>query len=244
MARKIQRYGYKPDLGDPRDRYYAPKAELTLAASVDLRPKMPAVWDQGELGSCTAFALNALVSFAHPGFVGSKLWLYYKERVIEHSVKQDAGAEIRDGIKVLASLGIPPETMWPYDIAKFAKAPTTKVNKAAKLDLITEYQRLAGPADYKACLNEGFPFAVGITVFESFEGPTAINTGHIPMPGAREECLGGHAIAVVGYLADGTYICRNSWGADVMDKGYFYLPAAYLNNADLATDAWMIRKEF
>ena len=243
MARKIKRYGYKPDLGDHRDHYYAPKAQIeAIAPAVDLRPQMPRVWNQGELGACTAFALNALVSFIHPGFEGSKLWLYFKERLMEGTVDQDSGAQIRDGIKVLASLGVPAETLWPYDINLFRETPSAAADQAATQDLITEYQRLASPADYKNCLNEGHPFAVGITVFESFEGEQAVTTGHIPMPGDNEQCLGGHAVCVVGYMPDGTYIVRNSWGPDVMDRGYFYLPAAYLENPDLATDAWMVRK--
>jgi C1A family cysteine protease len=246
MARKIARYGYRPDFGDHRDFKYADSAPagLTIQAEVDLRSKMPEVWDQGDLGACTAFALNACVSFLHPGFVGSKLWLYYKERAIEHSIRQDSGAQLRDGISVLVDHGIPAEDLWPYIIADFKKAPSKAVNLAASKDLIKSYHRLNGAADYKACLSEGFPFAVGITVFESFEDNAAIATGMIRMPTNNEQCLGGHAVCVVGYRSDGMYIVRNSWGPGVMDHGYFYLPAEYLENPNLATDAWMIRKEF
>ena len=51
----------------------------------------------------------------------SRLFIYYNERVIEGTVGSDAGAQIRDGIKVVAKQGVPPETDWPYDIAKFAQ---------------------------------------------------------------------------------------------------------------------------
>jgi C1A family cysteine protease len=230
--------GYIPDLGDPRDHAY----KLTRVArpkSVDLRTKFPPVWDQGQLGSCTAFALTGAVAFLH-GFTGSQLWLYYKERVLEHTTRQDAGAMIRDGIKVLANTGLPPEDAWPYDPAKFAKRPSPAANKAAKQELIGEYRRLTGVNDYLDCLASGSPFVVGITVFDSFESDAVAANGEVPMPKTTEQSLGGHAICVVGYRPDGSFIVRNSWSDQWGDKGYFYLPHAYLASADLATDAWAI----
>jgi hypothetical protein len=82
-------FGWKPDKPDPRDHIYRPRA-IHRPPSVDLRPKLPPCWDQGQLGSCTAFALTGAVAFLH-GFVGSQLWLYYKERVLEHDTKEDNG---------------------------------------------------------------------------------------------------------------------------------------------------------
>ena len=54
MSRKIQRYGWIPDLPDQRDYLYAapPHVLQALPASVDLRPGCPPVYDQGQLGSC------------------------------------------------------------------------------------------------------------------------------------------------------------------------------------------------
>jgi len=232
-------YGWRPDKADQRDHLFLARPGASRPPSVDLRPKMPAVWDQGQLGSCTAFALTAAVAFLH-GFEGSQLWLYYKERALEHTTRQDAGAEIRDGIKVLASKGLPPEAAWPYDIAKFKKAPPAAATKAAKQELIGEYRRLTGPADYLDCLAGGDPFVIGISVFESFESDAVAKSGEVPMPKAGEQNLGGHAICVVGYRPDGHFIVRNSWGTSWGQAGYFALPPAYLADANLASDAWTI----
>ena len=44
----------------------------------------------------------------------SRQFLYANERIMEGTLDQDAGAEIRDGAKVLATIRIPPENIWPY----------------------------------------------------------------------------------------------------------------------------------
>src|SRR5690349_5986657 len=126
----VGHYGWVPDLPDHRDlTYAAPAAFLTaLPTSVDLRPGCPDVYDQGQLGSCTANSIGGAFQFEQikqkvKDFVPSRLFIYYNERVIENTVNSDSGAQIRDGIKVVAKQGAPPETDWPYDINKFAQKP-------------------------------------------------------------------------------------------------------------------------
>ena len=65
MIYKISRYGWLPDLPDHRDHLYAVPAEIAavLPASVDLRTQCPPVYDQGQLGSCTANAIAAAIQF-------------------------------------------------------------------------------------------------------------------------------------------------------------------------------------
>lgn len=234
---KMAGYGYIPDLGDPRD--YRFEGSASLPASVDLRDKMPPVWDQGQLGSCTAFALTAAMAYLH-GIEGSQLWLYYEERKMEHDVRRDAGAQIRDGVKVLNKLGLPREEDWPYVPSKFSKAPPKVANENALGSRISTYKRLSSISDYCQCLAAGSPFVVGISVFESFESDEVAKTGIVPMPEKSEQMVGGHAVCVVGYTATGDFIVRNSWGELWGMRGYFILPYAYLASADLATDAWMI----
>jgi hypothetical protein len=61
MNYRISHYGWLPDLPDHRDHLYAAPAEITakLPANVDLRTRCPSVYDQGQLGSCTANAISA-----------------------------------------------------------------------------------------------------------------------------------------------------------------------------------------
>jgi C1A family cysteine protease len=252
VARTIKRYGWVPDIPDQRDLIFAaPRALLRkLPPKVDLRPYCPPVYDQGSLGSCTANAIGAALEFnqlkqgwAEP-FTPSRLFIYYNERVIEHTVDEDAGAMNRDGIKSVAKLGAPPEDPdWPYDIAKFRRKPPPKVYQHAKQHPALLYQRL--PRDdqqLRGCLAAGFPFVFGIAVYESLESAQVAKTGTVPMPKAKEKHLGGHAIMAVGYNEKAKrFIVRNSWGPGWGMKGYFTLPYAYLLDENLADDFWTIK---
>jgi hypothetical protein len=70
------------------------------------------------------------------------LQLYYDERAIEGTIKSDAGAEIRDGIKCAGKIGVGHEALWPYAIKKFAhQAAATVYADALKFKALT-YQRV------------------------------------------------------------------------------------------------------
>jgi C1A family cysteine protease len=251
MERKIQRYGWVPDLPDQRDHLYAapPRVLAKLPRKADLRPNCPPVLDQGELGSCTANAIANAHYFDQMkqkdanAFLPSRLFIYYNERTIEHSTKADSGAQIRDGIKTLSKQGACPETLWPYVIAKFTTKPPVPAFKEAEKHLAILYSRLTQTlSQFKGCLASGYPFVFGFTVYESFESDTVAKTGKVPMPSHTEKSLGGHAVLAVGY--DDTkqvFIVMNSWSEGWGDKGFFYIPYAYLTDVNLAADFWTIR---
>ena len=58
-------YGWVPDLPDQRDHLYAATPEILakLPPKKDLRSGCPAVYDQGQLGSCTANAISGAIQF-------------------------------------------------------------------------------------------------------------------------------------------------------------------------------------
>ena len=124
-------YGWVPDLPDNRDTLYGVvrKVPAQLPRSVDLRHLCSPVENQGDLGSCTGNSLAGAVEFLEkknrlPLVNVSRLFIYYNERVIEHSVREDAGAMLRDGIKTLVKQGVCSEKKWPYVISKFAVRPS------------------------------------------------------------------------------------------------------------------------
>jgi C1A family cysteine protease len=246
----IKNYGWIPDWPDQRDiRYGAVYAiPSSLPASVDLSRLCSPIEDQGNLGSCTAHALTGALEFLEnkdglPVVQMSRLFLYYNERALENTIDKDSGAMLRDGIKTLASQGCCDEEKWPYDIKKFTAKPTAVCYKDGLDHQIISYQRIDTLGQMRACLAEGFPFVFGFTVYESFETQTVAQTGVVPMPGAKERVLGGHAVLAVGY-DDKTkrLLVRNSWGPAWGIKGYFTLPYDYAASRDLSDDFWTIRR--
>ncbi|MGA2623355.1 MAG: C1 family peptidase [Bacteroidota bacterium] len=246
----IRRFGWLPDVPDHRDHLYAAPVEwlVKLPAKVDLSSKCPPVYDQGQLGSCTANAIAAAIEFdlmkqKGKAFVPSRLFIYYNERVMEGTVNSDSGAQIRDGIKSVGKQGDCPESEWPYDIAEFAVKPPARCFKDALRYEVLSYQRVVQTSSQmKGCLASGYPFVFGFSVYESFESPAVAKSGHASMPKPNERLLGGHAVVAVGYDdANQRFIVRNSWGSGWGMKGYFTLPYAYLLDQHLADDFWTIR---
>ena len=243
-------YGWVPDLPDHRDILYSAVRPVPAALPplVDLRPHCPPVENQGDLGSCTGNALSGALEFLERKdkvrFVNlSRLFIYYNERVIEHSVKSDSGAMIRDGIKTLKKQGVCSERKWPYVVSKFAVKPGPACYQEGLEHQILSYQRIVTLDQMRACLAEGFPFVFGFTVYESFESQHVARSGVVPLPQAGERVMGGHAVLGVGYDdAERRFIVRNSWGANWGLKGYFTMPYAYLGDRDLSDDFWVIRR--
>ena len=176
-------------------------------------------------------------------FMPSRLFIYYNERVMEGTVNEDSGAQIRDGIKSVAQQGDCPETLWPYDITKFAVKPPAQCYQQALKFKALQYQRLSQILNQlKGCLASGYPFVFGFTVYSSFESQQVAQTGHAPMPSPPEASVGGHAVMAVGYDdSQNWFIVRNSWGVGWGMQGYFTLPYAYLLEQNLANDFWTIR---
>ena len=248
--RATKKYGWRPELPDHRDLLFASPAPDAGPASVDLESTLPPVYDQGQLGSCTANGIGGLVEFVemvqHEGErTPSRLFIYYGERVIEGSVSQDSGAQIRDGMKVVAKLGAPPESLWPYDIAKFAQQPPAAAYAAAKHHVAVAYKRVAQTTEaLKAALAAGHPVVFGFTVYESFESAEVAQTGVLNMPTHGESVVGGHCVVLVGYDdATQRFKVRNSWGEGWGQRGHFTMPYGYVTSRSLASDFWVLTRE-
>ena len=248
------KYGCIRDTHDPRDlkqSHSLIECASTKPKTVDLRSKFPSIYDQVQLGACTGNAISALLAYVHEVeklkvFIPSRLFIYWNERDIEHSINEDSGAQIRDGIKSVAKQGVCDEVEWPYIQDKFTVKPTVTCYNDARQHVAIQYYRLDNTSlnGLKACLDANAAFVFGITLYESFEQDEWTNTTCVmPMPDLmREAVVGGHAITCVGYSdAKQAFLVRNSWGKDWCKKegGCFWMPFSIMTS-DMVSDCWTI----
>lgn len=216
---------------------------------VDLRDipgKLPPVYNQGKIGSCTANALAAAMYCDKPTVNPSRLFIYYNERVIAGDVADDSGACLADGIKALQTYGACDEADYPYhdDKVRFSEPPPPELYEKAKANVVVQFENIKADHDHiKAALASDLPVALGLTLYDSFETREVARNGRVPMPNtSKESCLGGHAVLFIGFDEDEkVWIVRNSWGAGWGDGGYCYLPYDYVADEHLATDPWVVK---
>lgn len=243
------KYGWKADLPHHRLFKLAPPLSTdNLPSLADLRTSgfMPLVYNQLSLGSCSSHAWAAAIEYelkkqGLTDFMPSRLFIYFCERALEGIISEDSGAMLGDGASVLENLGVCPEIEWPYDISNFAIDPPEQSYVDAQLTKATKCLSLPNDLNQiKASLAGGWPVVFGISVFESFESDEVAKTGIVSMPGPNEQCLGGHAVLIVGYDdSKKCFLIRNSWGSDWGLSGYFYLPYQYVQA--LGSDFWSLR---
>lgn len=232
----------KKDPRDHRDLFCKVSNTANIKNKVDLREWCSPIEDQLHLGSCVGQAIvgafELIINKLYPEKFKdlSRLFVYYNARLLDGYVDDDVGAYVRDGIKAVHKWGICTEEIWPYLINKFADTPSLESYIEAKQRLIHSYYRINSIDDIITSLGLEIPVVTGIQVFGDFDrlGLDAV----IPLPTDKDDILGGHAVTIVGYDNDKKYfICRNSFGEDWGDQGYFYMPYDY---AEIYTmDAWM-----
>jgi C1A family cysteine protease len=261
-------YNLLPQAPDERD-YKLKVARLEKRPDrVDLRANEPPIWDQGNLGACTAFAGTAALMEYHGTKTDlSQLYLYYKTRELAGNIGVDSGATMRDLMRAMKKTGTCEESLWPYRISKYAtKPPAAADTNAAKyrigsywtfdddgIDDVTQIK------NYLAQYGRGV--LIGMRVYSNFE--KVGSNGILTLPNlVRDSFLGGHAIKIVGYdehfrdkpcflrsllnsflgIVDtgetDYFIVRNSYGPEWGHNGYFYMPCAYVRKG-YAFDAWV-----
>ena len=217
---------------------------------IDLRSRFPPIYDQGSLASCTANALCGLIGYLYKNLLGSRLFLYYNERLLQNNVKFDDGAYLSDGIITLQQNGICPEIFWTYNNNYAKKPPLFCYTMALRHKIYNVYNLTNSLHMMKQYLANGYPFVLGICIYDSFVSNIVAANGFVPMPNTTtENFLGGHAVVCVGYNdtitnngTTGFWIMRNSWGTSWGDNGYFYMPYAYLLDDSLCSDIWTITR--
>lgn len=249
--------GGKKDVWDDRDHWLEiPRApKRTLPKRVDLRRHFPPVYSQGHIEACSANVIAAAMWFHgrihredRTALNPSRLFIYYNSRRLGHNVYWNAPVSLRVVYKAVRKWGACGERLWPYNPGRFRVRPLERCYAAGQSAQVVRYARLRRDLfELRACLAQKYPFALGISLYDSFRHDPAVKRrGIVPMPHASEREIGAHAVLAVGYDDRARhFILRNSWGGRWGDGGYFYLPYDFfthrIGGRSVAWDFWTIR---
>jgi C1A family cysteine protease len=244
----IRKYCYKrPQHVDYVNADFHPRLSVAqaqaLPSSVDLSPKMMPCYAQLGIGACASNVGAAAMQYdmIRQGldvFMPSRLYLYWNARNLNRTVDSDSGSTLHEVTQVLTTLGICPESEWPYDTDRFTdKPPQVCYDDAQKCKALHVRWVPQDINSIKGVLASGLPVTIGIMAFSSIESATVAKTGVIPMPQKSDKFMGGHALLLVGY-DDATQMlkARNSWSPAWGSEGYGFLPYSYALDSTLAAE--------
>jgi C1A family cysteine protease len=235
----MSRFGCIKDKFDDRDylmRAYLPVVKLPK--KVDYTQKMSPIRDQGEEGTCVGFAVASGMKEYQEFLDYEKLVELSPRFVYSEAKKIDGvpgleGTTIRASMQVLEKIGVCQEKLWPYSPHQKDKPKVGAKANAQNFRIIT-YARILNLNELRMALLSKGPCVLGIEVFKEMLNT---KTGIVPLPRKNETSIGGHAIAACGYDDEKELAkFKNSWSEKWGDKGYGYLPYAYIERYMM--DAW------
>ncbi len=227
---------------------------VTTPSEVNLIPQMTSIRNQGNRGTCVAFAAVAVREF----LTGSKTDL--SEQYLywwcdgHDSVPEEPGTTVEMGFNGLFQNGVCLEKTWRYNPNPIGgnegqgPPPTVAAEEASKYKILKIVDLDENSIqELKVCLQgttevPGKPITFSVPVYNSWLKSMAVTlSGQITMPLPGEEIVGGHAMVLVGYQDDasvpggGFFIIRNSWGNSWAEKseygsGYGTIPYRYITD--------------
>jgi hypothetical protein len=226
---------------------------------------LPPVRDQGQQGSCTGHGTTGALMWSYKAKRNAAVQLspafaYFQARVIEASVKEDAGAEIRDVIKAAAKFGVSLEQYAPYNPNKLTTSVSARaMNNATSHQVGLGYYRCDDPKggdrtktvdNMLRALNAKMGIVDGFSWFSCLDTAEVDNTGVMPVPTAKDRLEGGHCtwtcyadIPSRVFVKQGSY--GNKYGGKhpvTGERGYHIMPFDYVIKG-ICDDIWAITHE-
>ncbi|RJQ81842.1 peptidase [Pseudonocardiaceae bacterium YIM PH 21723] len=208
-------------------------------ASFDLSSYALSPGDQGQVGSCVAWATGYTgygVLMKEQGITGAPMAPMFTYAQIAKG--NDQGTDASVALPMQQSQGIDTKAhYWQGDFDYTTQPDASEKANAAKYKL-SGYKSLAtsGTAAKTAimdAISQGMPVPIGFTVHQSFMNLNATTAGNYTyLPKAGESVVGGHEVTIVAYNEKGVKI-ENSWGSSWGAGGYFTVPWSFFNTGDV-----------
>jgi len=210
--------------------------------SVDLRKPWWAINDQEDTGSCVGWATADGVVRYHMVMAGLLpkdqllsprfVWMASKE-FDEFTTRADtflegSGTSLKSAMDIVRKYGAVTDAMLPFHIVtKMHTGPENAFYAEAAQRKVASYFNLQRDlTQWKTWLASNGPILAGLTVDQTWDN--AASTGGKIDTFMPNTARGGHAVTIVGYLASGRFIVRNSWGTGWGDGGFGYVSPAYI----------------
>lgn len=215
------------------------KVQITNGKLLDTPP----VADQGQEGSCTAFAAGYCIAsyyqykynnkpYTQDGALRSPEFLYNSTRLSGSC--RNAGAYVNQVLEFIKNKGICSWAEMPYSDNNDCDArpsneilnkPTTTVAQFAYWKTVPN-----DVDEVKKLINKGFPILMALRVNDKFIRLTC-NPPYTLTSYKAQPTDGGHTVVIVGYDDDNSrFIVQNSWGTGFHDKGFFYIAYNIFNS--------------
>jgi C1A family cysteine protease len=219
-------------------------APAALPASVDLRAPWWEIGNQKDTGSCVGWASTDGVArymlvkagkLAQNDHLSPRFtWMASKETdqatTLPETMLDCAGTFLKAAADILRNYGAVPDSLLPFVIntAMYTGLEKDFFATAATRKIASYFNLQRNLANWKSWLATTGPILVGLNVDATWDNAKA--TGGKLAKFQPSTVRGGHAVCVVGYRTDGTFIIRNSWGTiNWGDKGFGYATPAYIN---------------
>ncbi len=214
-------------------------AESPPPASASVEQPVP-IKDQDMSSSCVGQGISRGCELGYL-YLGipcpelSALDVYARGRAEHGGQHEDVGSYIRSGIKAVQRGGIADEAAWPFSMDRVNRNPNMTARQSAHDRRgVRGYHRIdsGDVAGVRRAIASGFPVVGGWQIDQGFMdwNGNGVISGQI-MP------IGGHAMCITSYAADGTFRLINSWGASYGRSGYAVVDDMFISAVQ---DAWAI----
>jgi C1A family cysteine protease len=212
---------------------------------IDCTPLLRAVRDQGQRGTCVAFATTAVHEHARAarrGVVSDDLspeHLFWRAKQIDGNT--DDGTTFISARDALADPGQCNDSHWPYvsprDLtAGYAPPPAVPAAPLRRATMTRIGPDLGAIADV---LGGSCPVVAGLRLWEGFYD---CDSASLSPPNADIDPTALHAVCLTGLDEQAsTVMVRNSWGTSWGDGGYAWVALSALDSVLL--DSWVVEDD-
>lgn len=212
-----------------------------LPEKVSLQKYCPTPMNQGQQGSCVAWAsayaartiIEAQRTGKNPNAIKFSPSFMYNQISLDHNTCQ--GSYIKLAMDNMTEIGAVPFNDFKYNERDCSKEPSSSLKAQANAFKIKGFQRLTEEGKGKAYeilamkqnLAKGSPCIIGMMVGGSFmQGMLGQEFWNPTSTDFNKSGFGGHAMCVVGYddyYEGGSFLIMNSWGTDWGKGGFAWV---------------------